>query len=258
MDDAAYRRQIEQMCSFIQLEATEKANEIAIKTEHDFNLEKQMQVGHRPLFRLCSATLPGACPWPLPRRSHFPLRACGAQGRPLSHPVCTRGRMVHNAKLKLQGQFKQKRKDLENQERITRSNQIGACNVRKMVDREDIIVGIKEACKAKIAKAVAADPKAYKKLLQQLLVQGMLRLNETKIEVRCRKADRKVVEAVMASASAEYAALIKKECNQAVSCELYLATDAKKDLPAAPKGDGARSWCVALALPPLSELPALL
>lgn len=191
MDDAAYRRQIEQMCSFIQLEATEKANEIAIKTEHDFNLEKQM--------------------------------------------------LVHNAKLKLQGQFKQKRKDLENQERITRSNQIGACNVRKMVDREEIIVGIKEACKAKIAKVVTADAKAYKKLLHQLLVQGMLRLNETKIEVRCRKADIHVVESVMAAAAQEYAALIKKECDQVVACKLYLATDEKKFLPPAPKGDGARS-----------------
>ncbi|TDH70335.1 hypothetical protein CCR75_002905 [Bremia lactucae] len=37
-------RQIQQMVNFILQEAHEKANEIRIKTEHDFNLEKQMLV----------------------------------------------------------------------------------------------------------------------------------------------------------------------------------------------------------------------
>jgi V-type H+-transporting ATPase subunit E len=37
-------RQIKQMVNFILQEAHEKANEIRIKTEHDFNLEKQMLV----------------------------------------------------------------------------------------------------------------------------------------------------------------------------------------------------------------------
>ncbi|OQR83935.1 V-type proton ATPase subunit E [Achlya hypogyna] len=37
-------RQIKQMVNFILQEAQEKANEIRIKTEHDFNLEKQMLV----------------------------------------------------------------------------------------------------------------------------------------------------------------------------------------------------------------------
>lgn len=37
-------RQIKQMVNFIMQEAHEKVNEIRIKTEHDFNLEKQMLV----------------------------------------------------------------------------------------------------------------------------------------------------------------------------------------------------------------------
>ena len=37
-------RQIAQMCKFIKQEAKEKANEIAIKTNHDFNKEKQLKV----------------------------------------------------------------------------------------------------------------------------------------------------------------------------------------------------------------------
>lgn len=37
-------KQIQQMCKFILQEAKEKANEIAIKTNHDFNKEKQLKV----------------------------------------------------------------------------------------------------------------------------------------------------------------------------------------------------------------------
>nr|CCA23878.1 Vtype proton ATPase subunit E putative [Albugo laibachii Nc14] len=42
-------RQIKQMVNFILQEAREKANEIRIKTEHDFNLEKQMLVHNAKL-----------------------------------------------------------------------------------------------------------------------------------------------------------------------------------------------------------------
>lgn len=47
--DGAATNQIRQMANFILQEAHEKANEINIKTEHDFNLEKQMLVHNAKL-----------------------------------------------------------------------------------------------------------------------------------------------------------------------------------------------------------------
>jgi V-type H+-transporting ATPase subunit E len=49
MDDRDFEKQINQMCEFIMLEAREKSNEIHLKTEHDFNLEKQMMVHNSKL-----------------------------------------------------------------------------------------------------------------------------------------------------------------------------------------------------------------
>lgn len=49
MDDRDFEKQIHQMCEFIMLEAREKSNEIHLKTEHDFNLEKQMMVHNSKL-----------------------------------------------------------------------------------------------------------------------------------------------------------------------------------------------------------------
>uniref|UniRef100_A0A7S2V0J1 V-type proton ATPase subunit E n=1 Tax=Fibrocapsa japonica TaxID=94617 RepID=A0A7S2V0J1_9STRA len=49
MDSSQSSKQIKQMVNFILQEAHEKANEIHIKTEHDFNLEKQMLVHNAKL-----------------------------------------------------------------------------------------------------------------------------------------------------------------------------------------------------------------
>ncbi len=38
------QRQVKQMVNFIMQEANEKVNEIKIKTDHDFNLEKQQLI----------------------------------------------------------------------------------------------------------------------------------------------------------------------------------------------------------------------
>jgi len=49
MQEAGTSTQIRQMVNFILQEAHEKANEIRIKTEHDFNIEKQMLVHNAKL-----------------------------------------------------------------------------------------------------------------------------------------------------------------------------------------------------------------
>lgn len=92
MTDTA--RQIKQMVNFIMQEAHEKVNEIRIKTEHDFNLEKQM--------------------------------------------------LVHNGKLKIQEEYAQKEKDLEIQQRVSRSAAIGSARVKKMKSRDDLLEVLKD------------------------------------------------------------------------------------------------------------------
>lgn len=44
MDQSRAGRQIQQLVDFIKLEAREKATEIRVKTEHDFNVERQKTV----------------------------------------------------------------------------------------------------------------------------------------------------------------------------------------------------------------------
>lgn len=155
MTDTA--RQIKQMVNFIMQEAHEKVNEIRIKTEHDFNLEKQM--------------------------------------------------LVHNGKLKIQEEYAQKEKDLEIQQRVSRSAAIGNARVKKMKSRDDLLELLKQECAGKLAKA--AQGKNYTNLLKQLIIQGLIKIEEDNIEIQCRQEDTSKVQQVMPEAIAEFKRAIK-------------------------------------------------
>mmetsp|Transcript_8489 Transcript_8489/g.10894 ORF Transcript_8489/g.10894 Transcript_8489/m.10894 type:complete len:223 (+) Transcript_8489:160-828(+) len=150
--------QIRQMVNFILQEAHEKANEIRVKTEHDFNLEKQT--------------------------------------------------LVHDAKLSVQDEFTKKMKDREIQERISRSAEIGACNVKKMEIRDKLLQTLMADAGAKAA--LVTQGSNYPDLLQKLIVQGLIKIEEESVEIFCRGADVPAVKKVLPAAVKEYVSLIEK------------------------------------------------
>mmetsp|Transcript_21053 Transcript_21053/g.32127 ORF Transcript_21053/g.32127 Transcript_21053/m.32127 type:complete len:223 (+) Transcript_21053:388-1056(+) len=151
--------QIRQMVNFILQEAHEKANEIRVKTEHDFNLEKQT--------------------------------------------------LVHEAKLNVQDEFTKKMKDQEIQERITRSAEIGASKVKKMEIRDKLLQTLIAEAGSKCANVTKGGD--YADLLKKLIVQGLIKIEENKVEIFCRGEDVKTVEKILPKAIQEYVEIIKKE-----------------------------------------------
>lgn len=151
--------QIRQMVNFILQEAHEKANEIRVKTEHDFNLEKQT--------------------------------------------------LVHEAKLNVQDEFTKKMKDQEIQERITRSAEIGASKVKKMEIRDKLLQTLIAEAGSKCG--MLTNEGNYADMLQQLIVQGLIKIEENKVEIFCRGNDVKTVQKILPKAVEEYVAIIKKE-----------------------------------------------
>jgi|NOAtaT_7_FD_contig_51_674751_length_678_multi_2_in_0_out_0_2 hypothetical protein len=51
----------------------------------------------------------------------------------------------------------------------------------------------------------------YKKFLKDLIVQGLIKLMEATVNVRCRQSDLKMIMEVAGKASEEYKALMKSE-----------------------------------------------
>lgn len=146
------------MVNFILQEAHEKGNEIRVKTEHDFNLEKQT--------------------------------------------------LVHEAKLAVQDEFTRKQKDRQIQERIAQSAEIGSCKVKKMEIRDNLLQSL--VADAGTKASLAAKGSNYPELLQQLILQGLIKIEENDVEIYCRAADKATVEKVLPKAVAEYVKSIKE------------------------------------------------
>jgi V-type H+-transporting ATPase subunit E len=47
-------------------------------------------------------------------------------------------------------------------------------------------------------------PDDYRRLLKELILQGLIKLMEPEVNIRCRKSDFAIVERVMDEAAAEY------------------------------------------------------
>lgn len=115
--------------------------------------------------------------------------------------------LVHNARLRIQEEFTQKIKDFDVQQRVARSVAIGEARVQRMQHRDTLLQELRETTSQRLA-AVANTPQ-YSTLLKQLIVQGLLRIQEPVVSIRCRQTDLPKVKQVLPEAVAEYTKLMK-------------------------------------------------
>eukprot|EP00518_Triparma_eleuthera_P002308 CAMPEP_0182458620 /NCGR_PEP_ID=MMETSP1319-20130603/3925_1 /TAXON_ID=172717 /ORGANISM="Bolidomonas pacifica, Strain RCC208" /LENGTH=226 /DNA_ID=CAMNT_0024657343 /DNA_START=156 /DNA_END=836 /DNA_ORIENTATION=- len=171
--------QIRQMSNFILQEAHEKANELRVRTEHDFNLQKQT--------------------------------------------------LIHAAKLDVVAEFERKGKEEEVKARIAKSAAVGDARTAKMKYRDDLLKGLLSSARQR-ASLVSKDQN-YSSLLKSLLVQSLIKIEETNVTVYARSDDVALVQAQVPVAVAEYAALMKSKASVAVRPSVTVSTDASSHLP---------------------------
>lgn len=154
MNDVDVSRQIQQMVRFILQEAEEKANEISVSAEEEFNIEKLQ--------------------------------------------------LVEAEKRKIRQEYEKKEKQVEIRKKIEYSMQLNASRIKVLQAQDDLVNSMKEAA-AKELLHVSHHHHSYKELLKGLIVQGLLRLKEPAVLLRCREDDHHLVESVLHSAKHEYA-----------------------------------------------------
>ncbi|XP_042402659.1 V-type proton ATPase subunit E-like [Zingiber officinale] len=154
MNDADVSKQIQQMVRFIRQEAEEKANEISVAAEEEFNIEKLQ--------------------------------------------------LVEAEKKKIRQEYERKEKQVEIRKKIEYSMQLNASRLKVLQAQDDLVISMKEAA-AKELLLVNKIQDSYEKLLQDLIVQSLLRLKEPAVLLRCREEDLQLVESILSSAIEEYA-----------------------------------------------------
>ena len=97
-------------------------------------------------------------------------------------------------------------KEKEIGERIERSTEIGNARTKKMVERQSLLDILKTEATTKLASISTG--KEYGKLLESLVIQGLIKIEEKKVNIICRPKDKSMVEAIVPTAiSAATAAL---------------------------------------------------
>ncbi|XP_027356056.1 V-type proton ATPase subunit E2 [Abrus precatorius] len=153
MKDADVSRQIQQMIRFIRQEAEEKANEIAVAAEEEFNIEKLQ--------------------------------------------------LLEAEKRKIRQEYERKAKQIDVRRKIEYSMQLNASRIKVLQAQDEAVNSVKDAAKKALLR-ISSDKKVYRKLLKDMIVQGLLRLREPSVILRCREGDRKLVESLLEEAKKEY------------------------------------------------------
>merc|ERR1719231_408122 len=78
---------------------------------------------------------------------------------------------------------------------------------------------------------VTQDQSKYSKLLTKLIVQGLVKLDETDVVVYSRQSDVQLVKKVLDTARKEYIQLMKTECGEDIKIKISLNEAGNKMLP---------------------------
>merc|ERR1712217_555599 len=126
-------------------------------------------------------------------------------------------RLITEQKEKTRGNYEKKTKQIETQYAIAKSMAINKQRLEKIKARQEVMVKLAEEVRAKLTNA--SSDKAF---ITKLIVQGLLMLLEEDVVVKCRAADKSMVQGILSGAAAEYAKLIKDQTGADKKCNLTI------------------------------------
>jgi len=131
--------------------------------------------------------------------------------------------------------------------KIEKSKEQNEKRIQKMKKVNDYIVQLEELTRQKVKEDLASDQAAYKTLLKDLLLQGLIKLMESTIVIRCREQDVGLIEEVMEQAVSEYKQMVVDQVKifegkspDDIPCKISI--DTTKYLPSA--DDDEKSGCI--------------
>merc|ERR1712187_585148 len=138
-------------------------------------------------------------------------------------------RGVTEQKDKIRQTYEKKVKQIETKYAIEKSMATNKQRLEKIKARQEVMGKIQEDVKKALVDQMKSESVA-KPFVTKLIVQGLLMLLESEVEIRCKESDAKLVEAVLADAAAQYSKVIQTETKASKTCKL--SVNKKEFLPA--------------------------
>eukprot|EP00277_Geminigera_cryophila_P014097 CAMPEP_0179449456 /NCGR_PEP_ID=MMETSP0799-20121207/33415_1 /TAXON_ID=46947 /ORGANISM="Geminigera cryophila, Strain CCMP2564" /LENGTH=228 /DNA_ID=CAMNT_0021242543 /DNA_START=70 /DNA_END=756 /DNA_ORIENTATION=+ len=130
-----------------------------------------------------------------------------------------KNRIVQDERTKVKKEMERKFKQVEIQRRISFSNEVNASRLKVLTSRDEVVNQVKTVVMNELYKLGEPSSQGYKDLCSKLCLQGMYRLNEPTVVIKCRKADVSVVQGAMVEAAKSFKSAVGKECKVELSPE---------------------------------------
>jgi len=124
-----------------------------------------------------------------------------------------RQKLVVLEKKKIQAEYERKEKQAAIQKRIAYSNEYNGARLQALKAQDDCVQALIEKARKSLVDIVA-DPARYKPLVSNYIVQALLLLRDSDIEIRCRECDKGLVKELIPEAFERFKELYKKNVEE--------------------------------------------
>jgi len=163
------QKRINQMITFITDDAKKQADEILMKADEEFQIEK--------------------------------------------------GRILNPERIRIQLEYDKKLKVFQIEQRIEDSKRINEARLQVLKERDKLMKQTQEKTFQKLGD-LKKDVTSYQKLMRNLIIQGLIRMDEKTVEIQVVKDDLNVVKAVFEGAIREYISIMQKETGRVITPEV--------------------------------------
>lgn len=132
-----------------------------------------------------------------------------------------KSKLVREETQSIDAAYEKKFKAASMSQQITRSTVSNKTRLRVLSARQELLDGIFESAASQLGD-VTKDSDKYQEILKNLILEGAYALNEKKIQIRIREADKSLAEKAIAEAQTEYKENMNKEVEVAIDEKHYL------------------------------------
>ncbi|MCO5558846.1 hypothetical protein L7F22_012434 [Adiantum nelumboides] len=128
---------------------------------------------------------------------------------------------------KIKQEYDRKETQMDTRKKIEYSMQLNNSRLTVLQAQEDLVQEIKKAAQVQMYN-LSAEHTTYKHLIRDLIVQGLIKMKEPHLVLRCRHADLKLVKSVLQVAKDRFAAKMKDHPPDVIIDEEIFLPDAEE------------------------------
>merc|ERR1711991_1234630 len=129
---------------------------------------------------------------------------------------------IRDERQRIMKQFEKLQKEVDVKEKIEKSNAINQARLRLLKAREEVMAAALQEASDRLPKLGDTNDPKYKTMLKDLVLQGIIKLDDREVKINCRKADEKLVESVISEAVAEYTKKTGAKVKASIDSTVYL------------------------------------